>query len=246
MRFNRMNLIADIGNTRAKLSITQGGKILAWEQAGDDGVQVMLKLLDAYPETSNAIVSSVRNDISGLLQQLNARVPHVVELSAATSIPIRVDYRTPETLGMDRIAAAVGAWSIYPGEELLVIDAGTAITMDRVSSEGIFLGGKISPGLRMRFEALHSFTDKLPLVDAFTQWTFPGKETREAIAGGVLEGTIYELTGTIGSLQKQYPQLKVIITGGDADFFAKNLKSPIFVHFNLNITGLDRILEYNT
>jgi type III pantothenate kinase len=241
-----MNLIVDIGNTRTKLSITRRGEILAREQASDEGVQAMLGLLEAFPQTSSAIVSSVRTGIEGLLEQLRARIPRVLELSAATAIPIRVDYRTPETLGMDRIAAAVGAWSLYPGKELLVIDAGTAITMDRVSGEGIFLGGKISPGLRMRFEALHSFTDKLPLVDSSTPWTFPGKETREAIAAGVLEGIVYEMAGTIESLNQQYPQLQVIITGGDADFFAKNLKSPIFVNFNLNITGLDRILDYNT
>jgi type III pantothenate kinase len=241
-----MNLIVDIGNTRIKLSITREGEILAGEQTDDNGIQALLGLLDKYPETRNAIISSVRSDIGKFIEQVNGRVKRVIELNAATPVPIQVDYRTPETLGMDRIAAAVGAISLNPGEDLLVIDAGTAITMDLISRKGIFLGGKISPGIRMRFGALHSFTDKLPLVDYNTAWTFPGKETREAIAAGVMEGVLYELDGTIGSLRSQYPQLLVIITGGDADFFAKNLKSPIFVNFNLNTIGLDRILEYNT
>jgi len=166
-------------------------------------------------------------------------------LSAETPLPIQNAYKTKLTLGYDRIADAVGAYSMFPGVNVLIIDAGTAITIDLLTAEGEFYGGNISPGLDLRFRALNEFTSKLPLIKKKEYHPFLGKTTEEAILSGVLSGAAFELDGYIDKLRIQYPDLKIILTGGDIKFFVKKLKNIIFVHSNLNLTGLNRILEYN-
>ena len=166
-------------------------------------------------------------------------------LDHQTPLPIRNRYLTKETLGYDRIAAAVEASARFPGQDILIIDAGTAITIDFVNSENEFLGGNISPGLLMRYRALHEFTGKLPLVEPADQDALLGDDTEGAIRAGVQNGIIFELDGYINEQKKRYPRLQILMTGGDAVFFDKNLKNYIFVDLNLNLFGLHRILEYN-
>ncbi|MBT6766833.1 MAG: type III pantothenate kinase, partial [Prolixibacteraceae bacterium] len=154
-------------------------------------------------------------------------------------------YDSKETLGKDRIAAAVGAFDLYPDSNVLIIDAGTAITYDIINEKNQYLGGNISPGLEMRFKALHHFTGKLPLVKQNKFDKLYGNTTENAILAGVQNGLVFEVDKAIDTFKEFYNNLKVIITGGNAEFFDKKLKNSFFVHFNLIAMGLNRILEYN-
>jgi type III pantothenate kinase len=172
-------------------------------------------------------------------------VPYLIDLSHSTPLPFKNLYRTPENLGKDRIAAAAGAFAAFPDTHTLIIDMGTAITFDILTSAGNYLGGNISPGLAMRFRALHAFTSRLPQLEKDEFSDDPGTDTRSAIISGVQKGILYEIQGYIEHFSKLYPGLKVILTGGDGDFFAKPLKSPIFVIPNLVLCGLNFILDFN-
>ncbi|HKL32104.1 MAG TPA: type III pantothenate kinase, partial [Tangfeifania sp.] len=160
-------------------------------------------------------------------------------------LPIENLYQTKDTLGKDRIAAVVGAFDLYPNTNVLVIDAGTAITFDIINEQGQYLGGNISPGLEMRFKALNKFTGRLPLVRKNDFDNLYGRTTEEAILAGVQHGIVFETDKAIETFKEFYNNLKVIITGGDAIFFDKKLKNSFFVHFNLTALGLNRILEHN-
>ena len=168
-----------------------------------------------------------------------------VELDHLTELPIENLYETPETLGKDRIAAAVGANELFPDQNLLIIDAGTAITYDLVSEKNQFIGGNISPGLEMRFKALNHFTGKLPLVNYSDDFETVGRNTIDAIRAGVQNGILFEIAQTIDLFNRNYQNLHIIMTGGDSYFFDKKLNYSIFVNFNLTLIGLNRILEHN-
>jgi len=194
---------------------------------------------------NKAIISSVKKYAPGLKNYLIQNFKPFIELNANTPLPIENCYISKDTLGNDRIAAAVGANNLYPGTNLLIIDAGTAITYDIVNDKDQFLGGSISPGLQMRFKALHHFTGNLPMV---TKGKFNkpfGRTTEEAIRAGIQHGLVFEVDKTIDKFKEFYKNLKVIITGGDANFFDMKLKNSFFVDFNLTAIGLNCILEYN-
>jgi type III pantothenate kinase len=175
---------------------------------------------------------------------------YCLHLSTATPLPFNIQYKTPHTLGKDRIAAAAGADYLYPGENCLVIDAGTCITMDILDHSGVFRGGNISPGVEMRLKAMHHFTARLPLVKHLreNQVLFEnalGDSTENAIRNGGELGALLELEGFIRLMDGRYKDLKVLLTGGDADFFVKNMKTKIFAHPNLVLIGLNQILLHN-
>lgn len=166
----------------------------------------------------------------------------ILAFGPETPIPLKNLYRTPETLGADRLAAAVEAHARYPEDDILIADFGTALTIDLVTRAGEFAGGNISPGLRMRLKALHEFTASLPLVEPPAgDIQQIGTTTKEAIAAGAVNGILHEVEG----YARLYPQAKIIFTGGDAKYFAKRTKSTTFVHDELVLCGLNRILEYN-
>ena len=202
-------------------------------------------LQEEHPLLKNVILSSVKAPSPEVIKTLQNKCEIFIELDAHTPLPIENRYSTKNTLGKDRIAAAVGAFDLFPGKNLLVIDAGTALTYDIVNQSGQYLGGNISPGLDMRFMALHQFTGELPLVKQGQIDKFYGTSTEEAIRGGVQNGIIFEVDSTINAFKDYYTNLQVIITGGNADFFDKKLKNSFFVHLNLIALGLNRILEYN-
>ena len=154
-------------------------------------------------------------------------------------------YSTPETLGLDRLCAAIGANTLFPNKNCLIIDAGTAITFDLINNNAEFLGGSISPGLTTRYKALSHYTKKLPELKYTEYFHFPGKKTTDSIQTGIQCGILYETEGYIHNLEKYYTDLHVLVTGGDFIFFVKNLKKPIFVQPNLVAIGLHRILEIN-
>jgi len=241
-----MNLVLDLGNTYGKIAVCQGIDVI--EVAGYEKITIneMAYFQSCYEDISGAIISSVVNHSREIIDYLCNMVETCIELNNNTPLPITNKYKTPDTLGYDRIAAVSGAHTIFPDKDVLVIDAGTAITYDLVTSDGNYLGGNIAPGMEMRFKALNKYTNRLPLLEAEEgPIELVGGSTTEAIQSGVINGMIFEIEGFIATLSKEYPKLQVVITGGDAKYFEKKVKSSIFVNLNLNIIGLNRILEYN-
>jgi type III pantothenate kinase len=240
-----MNLVIDIGNTRTKFSVFNRGEVLITVPVDEFKPEHIDILQNEHPDLKKVILSAVKDYSPQLKIALQSRFNQFIELDANTPLPIENLYKTPETLGKDRIAAAIGGFDLYPETNLLVIDAGTAITYDVVNSKGQYLGGNISPGIDMRFKALHHFTDKLPLVKQQSFAKLYGSTTEEAIVAGIQNGVVFEVDKAIDTFKEFYKNLKVIITGGNADFFDNKLKNSFFVHFNLIALGLNRILEYN-
>ena len=190
-------------------------------------------------------LSSVSTADPRVVGYLKSEYSCFLELNYLTPVPIKNQYKTPHTLGLDRLAAAIGACELFPGKDLLVIDAGTAVTFDLIESNGTFKGGNISPGLRSRFRALHEFTKKLPLIEETEEYPVIGQTTEEAIRAGVINGMVFEMDGTIDLLRENWPDLQPLLTGGDALFFERRLKNAIFVKFEITLIGLNRILECN-
>ena len=240
-----MNLVVDIGNSRTKTAIFSGKELVESSTFDELSMAHLKDLMKRFPLMKRAILSSVATINPSVSSCLKSAFPYFLELNDQTPVPIRNNYKTPGTLGLDRLAAAIGARELFPDKDLLVIDAGTAITFDMVEKTGTFAGGNISPGLRSRFRALHEFTKKLPLVEESDQWPFIGQTTEEAIRAGVINGMIFEIDGMIDLLKKKLPELQPVLTGGDAIFFERRLKNHIFVKFEITLIGLNRILEYN-
>lgn len=240
-----MNLVVDIGNTRAKAAVFQDENLLECFIVDELSTGWLDRIFQDFPGTGKAILSAVTGDEVIVSEYLSVRVPFFLRLTHETPVPVRNLYKTPATLGLDRLAAAIGAHTLYPGHELLVMDAGTALTMDLVGCDGTFSGGNISPGLRTRFRSLHEFTGKLPLIGESGLIPELGLSTDEAIRAGVVQGMIFEMDGMISSMMAKYPGLLPVLTGGDAAFFERRLKNHIFVHSDITLIGLNSILEYN-
>jgi type III pantothenate kinase len=240
-----MNLVIDIGNTRSKVAIFKDCEVAALKIEEKLSQAIIAQILMDYPQIKRCIISSVTESHEEFAVFLGKQKLQVLVLEANTPLPYIHNYKTKETLGKDRIAAIAGACMLYPKKDVLVIDAGTAVTFDFKNKNEEYLGGTISPGLEMRFKALHHFTSKLPLLKSRESKTFMGNSTDEAIINGVQNGLIFEMEGYIGSLKNNYLDLIVLLTGGDAQFFDNKLKKPIFVVSNLVLTGLNAILEYN-
>ena len=239
-----MHLVIDMGNSLVKTALFENGEICFKNTDSDFTAEMLANILDRS-DIDAAIVSSVRKTPD--LQALFEAVPFPVLFpDAATPLPIKNHYATPHTLGMDRLAAVVGARAMFPGKDLLVINAGTCLTMDFISGDGVYHGGSIAPGLEMRLRALNQFTGKLPLESpAKENIPLTGNTTSESILSGVINGMIAETDGFIAQYQKQYPQLSVVLSGGDIFFFDKKLKNRIFAIENIVLYGLNQILEYN-
>ena len=166
----------------------------------------------------------------------------IVWFNNSTPCPLKIKYGTPGTLGPDRIAAAVGAWGEAPGRNILVIDAGSAITYDIVDNKGNFLGGNIAPGIKMRLRSLHEFTDRLPMVVKDGDIPFIGYDTETAIRSGVITGICHEIEGYIRAAREKFGEVFVFLTGGDGISLKNNIKSSIFADKFLVAKGLNRIL----
>jgi len=240
-----MNLVIDIGNTRTKFSVFNRGEVLITVPVDEFKVEHINVLHNEHPGLKKVILSATKDYSLELKDALQQNFDQFIELDGQTPLPIENCYKTKDTLGKDRIAAVVGAFDLYPDTNLLVIDAGTAITYDIITDKQKYLGGNISPGIDMRFKALNQFTDKLPLVNQQEYNKLFGSTTENAIRAGVQNGVVFEVDRAIETFKEFYTNLKVIITGGNAEFFDKKLKNSFFVHFNLIALGLNRILEYN-
>jgi len=241
-----MNLVLDLGNTYGKIAVCDNKKVVeaaTYEKITSREISYFHK---RYPDLKGVIISSVVNYSREIIDYLRSQYACCIELDHFTPIPLENKYRTPDTLGYDRIATAVGAYTICPGKNVLVIDAGTAITYDIVTARGEFVGGNISQGVEIRFKSLNKYTNRLPLLER-PEETPPllGSSTREAIQSGIINGLLFEMDGFIDAISKEYPKLQVVLTGGDAKYFVGKLKNSIFVDPNLNLIGLNRILEHN-
>lgn len=210
------------------------------------------RLFDLY-DIRNSIISSVVDIEAATVNALSRRSEHFVLFDHNTPVPITNSYDTPATLGLDRLAAAVGAKSLCPNENLLIIDAGSAITYDFVSAEGEYMGGNIAPGLKMRFTILQQMTKKLPMVDVDENELIPlfGKNTRDAIAAGVIRGVAYEVKGYMRTLREKVQHFQTFLTGGNAPYVLNNVRKSRTEQRNLNyekhlvLIGLNNILRLN-
>lgn len=248
-----MNLCIDQGNSRTKVALmTDEGKMLnhfIYKQFSSSEVE---RLFDLY-DISDSIISSVVDIEAAVVNTLSRRSQHFVLFDHNTPVPIINRYDTPQTLGLDRLAAAVGAKSLCPNENLLIIDAGSAITYDFVTEEGEFIGGNIAPGLKMRFTILQRMTKKLPLVDVDENELIPlfGKNTRDAIAAGVIRGVAYEVKGYMRTLREKVPHFETFLTGGNAPYILNNVRASrteerkLRLEKNLVLRGLNEILVFN-
>ena len=245
-----MNLVIDIGNTLAKTAVFTGKELLSFSSFEDLSVDVLKELLTKNPSVKNVILSSVIEHNKNISEFLRSNC-HFIELSHQTKLPIENMYESPETLGKDRLASAVGANFIFKDQNVLSIDAGTCIKYDFVNSKNQYLGGGISPGIEMRFKALNKFTDKLPFLNYKYFDKLIGQNTEESILSGVMNGVAEEVKGIIARYEQQYPDLKVVFTGGYLKFFEKifnigsNGKSNIFADSFLVLKGLNHILNFN-
>ncbi|MCD7973492.1 MAG: type III pantothenate kinase [Candidatus Azobacteroides sp.] len=243
-KIKTVNLIIDQGNSVVKIALIKHNEIIYFGQIRENIIHYLKKIITEYP-VQQAILSSVSKENKELNHFLEENIPLFYVLNSNTSLPIKICYKTPETLGNDRLAGAIGAHSIKPDKNLLIIDAGTAITYDFIDKNGNFYGGNISPGLYMRFKALHYFTAKLPLVSSEGEIPSFGDTTETAIRSGVVNGIIYEMDSYINEFKKKYDDVFVFLTGGDTFFLAEKLKNSIFADTKLLIKGLNRILNYN-
>lgn len=239
-----MFLVIDLGNTNHKAGLFSSGKLI-WTGSWKTLTPTRLnRIFHKNPGITHSIISSVIQYPTSNIQHLYDKTS-CLELTESTPVPITNKYRSPSTLGKDRLASAVAASLLFPGTDCLVINAGTCITYDFINREKEYLGGAISPGMQMRFKALHTFTSKLPLVSVLTDPPLTGTDTDSSIVSGVVNG----MAGEIDSIAKQYlglfPELKIILSGGDANYLVNRLKIGIFALPNIVLYGLNEILRFN-
>ena len=239
---SRANLALDFGNTRLKFGVFEDSSSPVEtgfiDRDDDESIHALLR----ENRFGNLIWSSVVSLGKNWLELMNNSVTgRAVRFERSLNLNVSIDYKTPTTLGNDRLANACGAAQLYSGQKVLVIDCGTCLKCDLVDAEGRYLGGSISPGLSMRFRAMNNFTDRLPLIDVYGSAGFPGKSTDESMRTGTLRGMIHEINGFIEESEAEV----VVITGGDYPHFEKALKNIIFAHPFLTLQGLNAVLQLN-
>lgn len=236
-----VNLVIDIGNTRTKAGVFDAGRQVAmW--VGNIEAEAELFALATNHQVENVILSTVSHELSTAAAAYFAAHFRYIELNADTPLPFENRYRTPRTLGKDRLAAVAGAQALLPATTCLVIDAGTCITLDVLSADGVYLGGNIAPGIRMRLRAMHEQTQRLPLVEPGAAVTLLGDSTETALRNGAVLGAALEVEALAGRLAREMGPVSVVLAGGDAAFLAENLKIEINLQPNLVLIGLNKIL----
>lgn len=239
-----MNLCIDQGNSSLKLGVFKNETLMHEDQQTRIEKGYIAELIHQF-KVRNCIVSSTAPVPDFVFNEIEHTGAGCLQLTHTTSLPFINMYKTPATLGKDRIAAVAGAMALKPASDILVIDAGTAITYDFLDANGVYQGGNIAPGLEMRARALHTFTHQLPLVELTSTDQFMGVDTRSAILNGIIYGAVFEIDGYIDRLLLNYPKLSVFLTGGSSFYFENLLKNRTFAVKNLVLTGLNRILNFN-
>ncbi|MEC4115620.1 type III pantothenate kinase [Myroides phaeus] len=239
-----MILAIDIGNTRTKIAKFENNRFSETLFFDDEKkVDFFLKKISTEHEKLQIILSSVgkinEETFNWLKQNTN-----LIVISHKSSFPFKNLYATPNTLGIDRMVLAAGSVMQFPKENRLVIDAGTCITYDFINNNDEYLGGAISPGLMLRYKSLNDYTEKLPLLHPEDIDYLIGDQTTNAIHSGIINGVTTEIDGVIAEYQKKYPQLTVILTGGDTLFLAKRLKNVIFANSNFLLESMNSLYQY--
>lgn len=239
-----MNLTIDIGNTRAKFVFfdVQGTVVEERSTPLEDFERTLKNLMGVY-SIDKCAFCSVAGNIEEVEQALQILSCPILKVTGETELPIAVAYRSRHTLGADRVAAVAGGIQLYPTSDLMIVDAGTCITVDVVSASEGYLGGNISPGVSMRFKAMHAMTARLPLVDCVEDAPNLGIDTVSAMRAGVIQGVNFELEGYVNYWQKRLPHLKVIITGGNHHLLGAVEKNDwVYEHLLVSI-GLNSLLN---
>ncbi len=239
-----MILTVDVGNTRIKAAVFEGdtcveGFVFDKTELG----KRIENILEKFETISHLVVSSVGDvERQSFLAFETEVTVHFV--SHEDIFPFSNNYGTPKTLGIDRMVLAAGATLLYPNQNRLIIDAGTCVTYDFVDENNVYQGGAIAPGLRLRYESLHQFTAKLPLLTLESPESYVGKSTVQSIHSGVVNGLVYEIDGFIDEYKAACKNIIIILTGGDADFLAKRLKNTIFANSNFLLESLNQTYQY--
>ena len=237
------NLVVDEGNTLCKIAVMNENEVLCEAVSPEFNMEQAAELAEHYA-VDKAIVASTRGGAERICDKLRSQIARVLCFTSHTEVPIEIDYSSRQTLGTDRIAAAVGVVCNMGIRDALIVDMGSAITFEVVEN-GAFKGGNISLGVAMRFRALHEFTAALPLCESVEPSGVFGNSTKEAIEQGVMQGVLYEIEGYIERVLQKNEKNSIIFCGGDAESFVNRIKNTIFAPRKLMFTGLNEILEYN-
>jgi len=241
-----MNLIIDVGNTQVKVAVFKNFKIVHKEVTEVNNLLKTIKSLKKkYQALNYGIISSVGNLDESVIDSINLSI-NILVLNSQTKLPFKNLYKTTKTLGVDRMALVSASVKNYEEQNVLIIDAGTCITYDFINDKNEYLGGSISPGIKMRYRSLNNLTANLPLLEIKIPDDIIGNSTSESMHSGIINGVLIEIDGVIVQYQKKIKDLTIILTGGDADFLSKQLKSSIFAHSNFLLEGLNFILEFNS
>ncbi len=243
-----MNLVVDIGNTRTKIAFFENNELVE-KAILDNGSLGELSAAISEQPLDGVIFSATGKDTEGVENFLSHHYPFV-KFDHTTPIPIKNKYKTPETLGKDRLAAAVAAKMLFPKDNCLVIDAGTCLTYNFVTANSQFIGGNVSPGLTMRLKAMHHFTAKLPEIERNTEGVefmdIIGTSTETALRIGAQVGVLAEIEGFHARFLQQFGKLKTLLTGGDGEFIMKHIAiSERYFERHLVFQGLNQILNFN-
>ena len=239
-----MNLVVDIGNNFFKLGIFENSNLVFSFFEKNDKIDVEIeKIIHSYSKITSALISNVSSvKINDILNKLNIKI---YELDSTFIFPFKLNYKTPESLGNDRLALAAAATILFPNSNNLVIDAGTCITIDFIDNNNHFIGGSISPGVKMRYDSLNHYTANLPLLKNENNFNYPGDSTNASIHAGIIGGVSNEINGFIKQINSRNDKVNVILTGGDAKILSKTLKITIFANQNFILEGLNSILNLN-
>ena len=239
-----MNLVVDIGNNFFKLGIFENSNLVFSFFDKNDKIDVEIeKIISSYSKITSALISNVSSiKINDILNKLNIKI---YELDSTFIFPFKLNYKTPESLGNDRLALAAAATILFPNSNNLVIDAGTCITIDFINNNNHFMGGSISPGVKMRYDSLNHYTANLPLLKNENNFNYPGDSTNASIHAGIIGGVSNEINGFIKQINSRNDKVNVILTGGDAKILSKTLKITIFANQNFILEGLNSILNLN-
>ncbi len=237
-----LKLIIDIGNSLTKLALFNNKELVLSSSFVELSSEILHDFIAGNKITST-IISSVKKVDSKVNRELVKM--DALLLNDKTALPVINMYKTPTTLGKDRLAAVVGASVLFPNKNVVIFDSGTCLTIDFVNSNKEYLGGRISPGIRMRYKSLHTFTENLPLIKDENAVLFIGNDTNSSIISGVNHGILSEVDAVISEYKKENKDSIFVVTGGDCFFFEKGLKNSIFANPDLVLIGLNEILDYN-
>ncbi|PID94797.1 MAG: pantothenate kinase [Bacteroidales bacterium] len=235
-----INLVIDIGNTQSKIAVFEDSQIVDFQVKKSVTISCLKDCFHKY-KIDNTIISSVSVSVREISSFLEAN-SCLIEFDANTYQHINFDYQTLNTLGKDRIAGVIGATEFLPDDDLLVVDIGSCITYDVLTKDSVFVGGNIAPGLYMRLKAMHDYTAKLPMVYANEAKELLAKNTKDALFNGAFWGIVFEINTYFDKLQEVYPNIKVVLTGGDAHYFEKSIKQCNFVNSKLVLVGLNKVI----